>query len=115
MRNLITLRDFTLTRRELEALERMPSLNAWAAGTLISARKDMRHAAVVLGLDTGKVHGPVSPAEIREMRGWLADCEWADMDVGSIAELTDTVVLRGVARHYEGGIAEFRRNVEGCV
>jgi hypothetical protein len=50
----------------------------------------------------------VTPDEIRAMRAWIADCEWADLDVDSLAELTDECVIRGIRQHYEGGIAQFR-------
>ncbi len=44
---------------------------------------------------------------IQEARDWLADCVWADMDPEDFAELSDTAVIRGVDRHYEGGWAAF--------
>lgn len=44
--------------------------------------------------------------ELAEARGWIADCGWAD-DVNAWA-LTDAQVERGIARHYAGGLAQFR-------
>jgi len=40
-------------------------------------------------------------------RDWIADCGWADLDTDGAAELTDAEVLRGVERHYEGGLRAF--------
>ena len=68
--------------------------------------------AVIAITDNGLVpvhRGPcpehITPALITEMRGWVADCEWAD--VGDVAEVSDVQVIRGVARHYVGGIEAF--------
>jgi len=44
---------------------------------------------------------------VAEARQWILDCEWADVDGDSVAELSAREVLRGVARHYEGGLAQF--------
>ena len=46
--------------------------------------------------------------DIQEMREWIADCEgiWKE-DAEELEDLTDAQVLRGVARHYAGGIAQF--------
>jgi hypothetical protein len=42
-----------------------------------------------------------APAELSEARCWIADCEWADeINPG---QLTDAQVIRGIARHYDGG------------
>lgn len=46
----------------------------------------------------------LTPAELAEARNWIADCEWAD----DTSNLTDAQVERGIARHYDGGIAGFR-------
>lgn len=48
-----------------------------------------------------------TPEQIADMRGWIADCAWGDLDADEIASLSDTAVLRGVARHYVGGVAAF--------
>jgi len=47
------------------------------------------------------------PETVTAARAWLADCTWADADDGVIAALTDACVMRGVARHYEGGVPAF--------
>jgi hypothetical protein len=46
-------------------------------------------------------------ALIRAARGWIADCAWADLGEGDVAELSDAQVIAGVSRHYEGGWAAF--------
>lgn len=45
---------------------------------------------------------------IKEARGWAADCNWMDQD--ELEYLDDYQILKGVQRHYEGGLAEFLRN-----
>jgi len=44
--------------------------------------------------------------ELTEARGWIADCMWAD-HIDPYA-LTAAQVERGIARHYDGGLAGFR-------
>lgn len=45
---------------------------------------------------------------IREARGWIADCTWAEeLDV---EELTDLEVIKGVDKHYDGGWEAFLRD-----
>lgn len=74
--------------------------------------------AVIAITDNGlaPVHrGPcpehITPALIAEMRGWVADCVWADVD--DVAELSDVQVIRGVARWYVGGVGGFVS--DGCM
>lgn len=46
------------------------------------------------------------PAVLTAMRGWVADCAWADsFDVAE--ETTDAELVRGVQLHFMGGIAGF--------
>lgn len=49
----------------------------------------------------------LTSVQITEARNWLADCVWADMDADDFAELTDAQILRGVERHYDGGVNAF--------
>lgn len=42
-----------------------------------------------------------------EMRAWLKDCEWADVDVDEIDEFPMWTVLLSIQRHYVGGAAQF--------
>lgn len=53
----------------------------------------------------------LTPEELQEARGWIADCAWADLDPEDIDDLTDEQVLRGIARNYDGGIAGFKADV----
>jgi hypothetical protein len=48
-----------------------------------------------------------STANITDMREWLTDCIWQDMDSEDIYGLTDIEILQGVQRHYEGGLTNF--------
>lgn len=41
--------------------------------------------------------------QLAEMRSWLVDCGWADLDW----TLSDSEVVRTVAREYVGGIPQF--------
>lgn len=53
----------------------------------------------------------MSEEEIKAMRAWAAECVWADSidgDPGFLDELSDAEILNGVARHYEGGVEQFR-------
>jgi len=51
-----------------------------------------------------------SPEVVAEMRGWLSDIMWADVEPEELAELSDAEVVAGVRRHYEGGLAAFLRD-----
>ena len=47
----------------------------------------------------------VNPQVLRQMRDWVSECVWSE-DCET-AEFTDAEILRGVNRHFDGGIAEF--------
>jgi hypothetical protein len=48
------------------------------------------------------------PTEVlAEMRAWIGDCVWSDLDQDDIAELTDRQIINGVRRHYSGGVHQF--------
>jgi hypothetical protein len=42
-----------------------------------------------------------------EARGWIADCQWEDLEEDDIKDLTDAQALSGIARKYEGGLDAF--------
>jgi hypothetical protein len=44
-----------------------------------------------------------TPQQVADARAWVADCAWAD----DTACLPDAAIVRGVARHYDGGWAGF--------
>ena len=44
---------------------------------------------------------------IREARGWLSDCVWADMEPEDFAGLGEAEVVAGVQIHYRGGWRQF--------
>jgi hypothetical protein len=52
---------------------------------------------------------PLTREQIEEARNWIADCQWAD-EV-EVAELTDEEIVRGIRRHYDGGLTAF---IESC-
>jgi hypothetical protein len=47
---------------------------------------------------------------VSEMRAWLSDCEWQDVDNDEIAAMPDSVIVRAVETHYEGGVTQFKRD-----
>lgn len=47
----------------------------------------------------------ITHKEIDDAITWIADCSWDDIDDAN--ELTDAEVLRGIARHYDGGWEQF--------
>lgn len=49
----------------------------------------------------------ISASDIQEMRDWIADCIWRDLDEEQVAELTQGEVIKGVERHYYGGVDAF--------
>jgi hypothetical protein len=74
----------------------------WAQATVRCA------AAAPLTADrTQKSHVPGGERLMRAARSWVADCEWADLAGGDIADLSDIQVYAGVNRYYEGGWAAF--------
>lgn len=52
----------------------------------------------------------INPETVRAARSWAADCAWADLDNGDVADLSDADVVRGVQHHYAGGWAQFTRD-----
>lgn len=50
-----------------------------------------------------------SPEIVKQMRDWAKDCSWNDYD--EIDELTDLEIIKGVERHYQGGLRQF--NLDG--
>ncbi len=50
-----------------------------------------------------------TPEQIAAMREWVADCQWGDMDPEDLASLSDEQIIKGVNKHYDGGIREFLR------
>ena len=51
-----------------------------------------------------------SKEEIKDMRDWLKDVQWADLDSEEVDDLSDEEVLQGVNINYEGGLKNFRHN-----
>ena len=45
--------------------------------------------------------------QIAAAREWILDCQWEDLDEEDIPELSDTEVINGIARNYDGGIKGF--------
>jgi hypothetical protein len=50
---------------------------------------------------------PYAADELAEMRGWVSDCVWGDLDPDVVAGLTDRQIINGVRRHYSGGVSQF--------
>jgi hypothetical protein len=49
----------------------------------------------------------VTPGVVSEMRAWLCDCAWADVDTTDIALMPDVQIVAAVERHWDGGLANF--------
>ena len=45
--------------------------------------------------------------QLTAMREWLADCQWGDLESEDLEQLTDDEVVKGVKRHYSGGLVQF--------
>ena len=55
--------------------------------------------------DSGQIE--VSKEVLQAMREWASECLWVDIDQDDIDELSDEQILRGVKRHYGGGVTQF--------
>lgn len=51
-------------------------------------------------------HTQYSDAVVGAAREWLSDCYWSDLDAEDIEDLPEAVVIAGVDRHYDGGMAQ---------
>ena len=45
--------------------------------------------------------------QIKAAREWLKDCQWDDLDCEEVDELPDEEIVKGIKRHYDGGINSF--------
>lgn len=55
-------------------------------------------AGAVTGLD---------PDVVEQMRDWISDCGWKDLDPEDAEELSAEQVADGVRRRYDGGVEQF--------
>lgn len=53
-----------------------------------------------------------NPQIIADMRTWVADCTWADMEQGEEEEKSHEDILKCVQKHYDGGIDQFVRDCQ---
>ncbi|MBN3957494.1 peptide ABC transporter substrate-binding protein [Nostoc sp. NMS8] len=59
-----------------------------------------------------KLMEELTPNQLLEARNWIRDCcPWGDLYEEEVDQLTDDEVTAGIARHYEGGISEFKNIV----
>jgi len=49
----------------------------------------------------------VSPEAVKQMREWIKDCQWEDLETEDIDEMSDQGIINGVKKHYEGGLQQF--------
>jgi hypothetical protein len=47
----------------------------------------------------------ITPKQVLEMREWAGDCAWLDAD--DLEMYSDESIIRGVHRHYDGGLTSF--------
>lgn len=50
--------------------------------------------------------------ELRLAREWIAECVWNDLEADEIDELSDSEILKGIRRHFAGGIAAFKESCQ---
>lgn len=55
-------------------------------------------------------HPGFTPEVIQEARDWISECSWNDLDADEIDDLSDEEVLKGVKKHYSGGLDGFLRD-----
>lgn len=55
---------------------------------------------------------PLSPEELKAAREWLAECVWPDVEPEEFATLPELAIVRGVARHFDGGLAAFQQTFQ---
>lgn len=48
-----------------------------------------------------------TPEIIKDMRDWLAACEWADADEADIMEAPEAHIVRAVTKTFDGGLEGF--------
>jgi hypothetical protein len=54
----------------------------------------------------------VSPHVMDEIKSWVLDCEWGDIeDPSDLDDFTDAEILKRVHRHYDGGLPEILRGM----
>ena len=49
----------------------------------------------------------ISKDVLEDMRSWIADCEWQDLDDLDIEKLTTKEIIRGINTHFDGGVDAF--------
>ena len=49
----------------------------------------------------------LTQTQIQDMRDWIGECAWGDLDVDDIDDLSDRQVVGGIERHYAGGVDAF--------
>lgn len=46
---------------------------------------------------------------VNDMRDWVKDCQWGDIEEEDVDNMSDEELIRGVNANYSGGINEFVR------
>lgn len=49
----------------------------------------------------------ISSEQLSAMRDWVSECVWLDIEPEDVAELTERQIVRGIERHYVGGVEAF--------
>jgi len=44
---------------------------------------------------------------VNDMRDWIKDCQWGDIEDWQVDLMTDEELIRGIELHYDGGLNEF--------
>lgn len=59
--------------------------------------------------EAGIVEG-FGPVSIANMREWLMDCDWGDVDASDIASMPASTIIRAIERLYDGGLTGWDRD-----
>ena len=55
----------------------------------------------------------LSTQQLEWARDWIKDCSWReDFEPEEVDEMTDQDVIKGISKHYCGGLDEFKRSCD---
>lgn len=57
-------------------------------------------------MDGYMIHYPPA-AVVTAAREWIMDCVWGDLEPDDVVDLPDAAIMRGIERHYDGGLVQF--------
>lgn len=81
--------------------------------TMAQSDRGTMHAGAGFYNCRGGMPEELTAEELAEAREWLADCVWADVEPEQFGRMSGAEIVRGVRRHYCGGLAGFRAACAG--